>query len=231
LPLRRIIVLFVLLAGIFLGWRGWQSRTSQQQVSAPPAVTIIKQPVVFANRTFDPAAPPADMPPLGPGESAECDSNFASNASVAGTSRKEDSTHAILTITQVNVTLQLNINIWVPNEVTQHVIEHEEGHRQISEYYYQTADKIAERIASAYIGKQIEVTGTYLDGQASKMLQQSAADITNEYGKELSPGPTQLLYDDITDHSRNEIVAKDAVTSAINDAAIASIQPSPIPSN
>src|SRR5260370_41375724 len=31
-------------------------------------------------RTFDPAAPPADMPPLSTGESAECESNFVSNA-------------------------------------------------------------------------------------------------------------------------------------------------------
>src|SRR6267378_4183647 len=50
---------------------------------------------------------------------------------------------ANLTITQITVTLQLNINIWVPTGVTQHVIEHEEGHRQVSEYYYQTADKLA----------------------------------------------------------------------------------------
>src|SRR5207302_1573088 len=83
--------------------------------------------------------------PLAPGENAECDSNFLSNASVRGESRQTDATHATVTITEIKVTLQLNINIWVPTGVTQHVIEHEEGHRQVSEYYYQTADKLAER--------------------------------------------------------------------------------------
>jgi len=67
-------------------------------------------------------------------------------------------THATVTITQIKMTLQLNINIWLPTGVTQHVVEHEEGHRQISEYYYQTADKVSERIAATYMGKQVEIT-------------------------------------------------------------------------
>ena len=120
------------------------------------------------------------------------------------------------------MTLQLNINIWVPTGATQHVIEHEEGHRQISEYYYQTADKVAERIAAAYMGKQIEITGADLGAESTKMLQQVAADITDEYEKELNPGPTQLLYDDITDHGRNEVVVKDAVAHALKNTTVES---------
>jgi hypothetical protein len=54
------------------------------------------------------------MPPLAPGEAAVCDSDFLSNASVRGESRQTDATHATVTITQIKVTLQLNINIWVP---------------------------------------------------------------------------------------------------------------------
>jgi len=123
------------------------------------------------------------------------------------------------------VTLQLNINIWVPTGVTQLVIEHEEGHRQISEYYYQTADKLAERIAKKYMGKRFEIDGTDLGAESSKVLQQMAADITGEYNKELNPGPTQLLYDDITDHGRNDAVVKDAVAHAIKTVTIEWTQP------
>ncbi|HEV3374333.1 MAG TPA: hypothetical protein VG051_01440 [Candidatus Acidoferrum sp.] len=193
--------------------------------------TINKQPVAFANRTFDPATPPTDMPPLAPGENAECDSDFQSNASVRGESRQTDATHATVTITQIKVTLGLHINIWVPSGVTQRVIEHEEGHRQISEYYYQTADKLAERIAAAYMGKHVEITGTDLAAESSKMLQQMAADITDEYNKELNPGPTQLLYDAITDHGRNEVVAEDAVAHALQNITIESTEPTANPGN
>ena len=99
--------------------------------------------------------------------------------------------------------LQLNITIWLPNEATQHVTEHEEGHRQIAEYYYQSADKLAERIATTYLGRQVDIAGTDLQAESSKFLQQTAATITADYSRELNPGPTQLLYDSITDHSRN----------------------------
>jgi hypothetical protein len=171
------------------------------------------------------------MPPLAPGETAECDSDFLSNASVRGESRQTDATHATLTVTQIKMTLQLNINIWVPTGATQHLIEHEEGHRQVSEYYYQTAGKVAERIAAAYMGKQVEITGTDLGAESNKMLQQMAAEITDEYKKELNPGPAQLLYDDITDHGRNEVVVKDAVAHALKNIAIESPQPSANPGN
>ena len=159
--------------------------------SARPVV--IKQPVNYSSRTFDPANPPADMPPLPSGETAQCDTNYQSNASVSGKSFQTDATHATLTITQVKVTLGLIVTVWVPTEATQHVIEHEEGHRQISEYYYQSAEKIAERVAAAYIGKQVPITVTYLHAESSKALKQMGADITDEYNKALNQVPTKLL--------------------------------------
>jgi hypothetical protein len=231
LPLRGLIVLCVLLGVLIFGWLTWRGFSSRRQLREAPVPTIHKQPVAFMNRTFDPAAPPTNMPPLAPGESAECDSDFLSNASVRGESRQTDATHATITITQITVTLQLNINIWVPAGVTQHVIEHEDGHRQVSEYYYQTAGELAERIAAAYMGKQVEITGTDLGAESSKMLRQMAADITDEYNKELNPGPAQLLYDAITDHGRNEVVVKDAVAHALKNTAIESTQPATPPGN
>lgn len=225
MPSRRVIVLCVSLGALALGWFPWRHFSSRRQLTEAPVPTITKQPIAFANHTFDPAAPPAGMPPLAPGENAECDSEFLSNASVRGEPQQTDATHATITVTQVNMTLQLNINVWVPTGVTQHVIDHEEGHRQISEYYYQTADKLAERIAAKYMGRQFEITGPDLGAESSKMLQQLATDIADEYNKELNPGPAQLLYDAITDHSRNEVVVKDAVAHALKNTAIESTRP------
>jgi hypothetical protein len=229
LPLRRSIMLCGLLGVLLFGWLRWRGPSSPQQLREAPGPTINKLPVTFGNRTFHPDTPPADMPPLPPGESAECDSNFLSNASVGGRTRQTDATHATVTITQVKVTLQLTITIWVPIGATQHVIEHEEGHRQISEYYYQTADKLAERIAATYMGKQVEITGTDLGAESRKMLEQMANEIADEYAKDLDPGPTQLLYDAITDHSRNEVVVQDAVAHALKNIAIESPQPATTP--
>lgn len=229
--MRRLIVFCVLLGMLIFGCFMWRKSSSRQQLGEVVASTINKQPIAFSERTFDPATPPTDMPPLASGETAECDSDFLSNASVRGESRQTDATHATLTITQIKMTLQLNINIWVPTGATQHLIEHEEGHRQVSEYYYQTAGKVAERIAAAYMGKQVEISGTDLNAESNKMLQQMAAEITDEYKKELNPGPTQLLYDDITDHGRNEVIVKDAIAHALKNIAIESPQPPTNPGN
>ena len=217
---RGLIVLGVSQGVLVFGGLMLRGCSPRRPLTETPVPTIIRQPIAFAKRTFDPAAPPADMPALSPGESAECDSDFVSNASVRGETRQTDGTHATVTITQIKLTLQLNITIWVPLGAAQHVMEHEEGHRQISEYYYQTADKLGERIAETYMGKRLDITGTDLGAESSKVLQQMATEITDTYNKELNPGPTQLLYDSITDHGRNDVVAKDAVDHAIKNAAI-----------
>ncbi len=217
---RPFFVLCVSLGLLVFSWLAWRNFSSRQLPREAPVPIVDKQPVAFASHEFDPSSPPADMPPLSPGENAECDSDFQSNASVRGESQVTDATHATVTITQIKMTLQLSINIWLPTGATQHLLEHEEGHRQISEYYYQTADKLAERIAATFLGRRVEITGSDLTAESNKMLQQMAGEITTEYNKELNPAPAQLLYDSITDHSRNDVAAKDAVIHAIKNTAI-----------
>jgi hypothetical protein len=221
LPPRRFVSASVLLASL-PGLLSWWTLSCNRPLKEPPAVTINKRPVNFVSRTFDPANPPPDMPSLNRGENAACDSDFPSNATVAGQTRQTDATHATLTVAHIKMDLQLNVTIWVPNNVTEHVIEHEEGHRQISEYYYQTADKLAERIAATYLGRQVEMAGTDLQAESNKFLQQSAAAVIADYSRELNPAPAQLLYDSITDHSRNQVVVKNAVEHAIKNASVES---------
>ena len=197
--------------------------------AARQAPIIEKQPVNFVTRTFDPAAPPPDMPPIAPGEEAACDSNFKSNASVRGQPEKTDATHATMTVTQVKMTLQLGITVWTPPDVTQHVMDHEQGHRQISEYYYQTADKLAEQIAGRYLGRQVDISGPDLDAAANSALQRMSQEITDEYNRELDPDPAQLRFDAVTDHSRNDVVAQDAVAQILRELTLASNHPADTP--
>jgi hypothetical protein len=58
------------------------------------------------------------MPPLAEGEYAACDSNFLSNATVAGQSRQSDATHATISVTHIKMDLHLNLTIWEPNGAT-----------------------------------------------------------------------------------------------------------------
>jgi hypothetical protein len=217
--LRRLWLVFGFLIAVVAGWFAWRAVSSTAgapQAAAKPITD--KQPVAFAQRSFDPANPPSDMPPLGEGEEAECDSNFISDANVSGRMQKIDSTNATVTITQVKVTLQLKVTIWVPDGATQHVVDHEEGHRQISEHYYQFADKLVADIAAPYIGRRIAISGSDLNAEFRNALLQLSKDITAEYNNKLNPDPTQRRYDDLTDHSRNERDSKEAAAQAIKEA-------------
>ncbi|HZP33574.1 MAG TPA: hypothetical protein VFB23_09465 [Candidatus Acidoferrales bacterium] len=182
-------------------------------------------------RTFDPANPPGDMPALGQGEEAECDSNFFSNASVGGEIKETDAGHAWVTISQVTVDLQLSVTIWAPTNASPHVIEHEQGHRQISEHYYLTAGEIARKIADNYIGQKVEISGTDFAGRSNELFRRMASEITVEYNKQLNPEPAQILYDGITDHGRNEAVVQDAVASAIRNVGMHQNGAAAVPGN
>src|ERR1700739_812435 len=105
---RRLIIVCVLLGGLLSGWLFWRGRSPLGASGKTPRATVTKQPVNFASRTFDPSSPSPEMPSLGTGEEAECDSNFLSNANVGGRVQKTDATHAFITITQIDVSLQLN---------------------------------------------------------------------------------------------------------------------------
>jgi hypothetical protein len=214
--LRSPITACLLVAASLLVGFAWHYSTSG--LPPEPARPIIdKQPMSFSQRSFDPANPPSDMPPLGQGEEAECDSNFISDANVSGHMQKIDSTNATVTVAQVKIALQLKITIWVPNGATLHVVEHEEGHRQISEHYYDSANKLAAEIAAPYIGRQIAISDSDLNAEFRNALLQLSKDITAEYNSKLNPDPAQQRYDDLTDHSRNGRNSKEAAAQALRE--------------
>lgn len=215
--MNRSIARFALLGVLFIVAVTLWLLSSRKQDVAASAPQIVKQAATVTRHTFDPAAPPVDMPPLVAPETAACDTNYISDASVSGRSRKLDATHAEVTVTGVKVTLALKINIWVPDGATQQVIEHEEGHQQISEHYYQDADKVAQQVAAEHIGETVSVSGSDLDAEINAALQKIGAEITAEYDRRLNPNAAQLRFDDITDHSRYDIAASDAVTRALKE--------------
>ena len=215
--MNKSIVRYAMWGVLFIAALTLWHLSSRKPDPATAKPQIVKRAATVTMHTFDPAAPPADMPPLSGLETAVTDTNFISDASVMGQSERIDATYANVTVTGVKVMLQLKIDIWVPVGATQHVVEHEQGHRQISEYYYRTADRIAQQIAAGYLGKKFPVSGADLDGEVRKLLRKLGAEITAQYNEKLNPNPAQQRYDDITDHSRYEIEASDAVTRVLRD--------------
>jgi phage-related minor tail protein len=70
------------------------------------------------------------------------------------------------------------------------------------------------------MGRPIEISGADLEAESHKALEQAASEITAEYNRELNTEPAQLLYDSITDHSRNEVVSTEAVSHALKNVSV-----------
>lgn len=101
-------------------------------------------------------------------------------------------------------------------------MEHEEGHRKISEHYYQQADAVARKIAESYLGKTIDISGGDLRQALSAAVGRIAEEITNEHNKQMPVETTQERYDRITEHSRKDIPVPDAVAQALKETYPAS---------
>ncbi len=182
-----------------------------------PQVEIVKMPAQVGTRYFDPKRPPRDRPPLTGPEEAVCAGDFLSDASVGAQAMQTDPTHAKATINRIKVTLQLDMTIWLPNNPQKWTVEHEEGHRQISEYYYRNAEVVARRIAEPYLGKTIDISGRDLRKALSDAVGKVAEEITNEYNRQMPVETTQDRFDTITEHSRKDIPVPDAVAQALKE--------------
>jgi hypothetical protein len=182
-----------------------------------PQVQIVKMPAQISTRYFDSENPPRDRPPLTGPEEAVCVGEFLSNASVGGQVNQIDATHAKARINRIKVTLQLNITTWLPNNPERWTVEHEEGHRQIVEYYYRNAETIARRVAESYFGKTIDLNGADLRNTLSAAIDKIEKDITSEYKRQMPVETTQDRYDTITEHGRKEIPVRDAVAQALKE--------------
>ncbi|MDP1767502.1 MAG: hypothetical protein Q8L74_01725 [Nitrospirota bacterium] len=182
-----------------------------------PQVDIVKMPAQVGTRYFDPKRPPRERPPLEGPEEAVCAGDFLSDASVGAQAMQTDATHAKGTVNRIKVTLQLNMTIWLPNNPQKWTVEHEEGHRQISEYYYQHAEPIARRVAESYLGKTFDISGRDLRRALSAAVGKISEEITNEYNRQMPIETTQARYDEITEHSRKDIPVPDAVAQALKE--------------
>jgi len=202
-----LIFMFVLVVGV-------PSVQSEQ-----PQVEIVKMPAQIGTRYFDPKRPPRDRPPLTGPEEAVCAGDFLSDASVGGQAMQTDATHAKATINRIKVTLRLNITTWLPNNPQKWIIEHEEGHRQISEYYYRNAEVIARRISEPYLGKTIDLSGADLRNALSAAIDKIKVEITNEYNRQMPVATTQDRYDTITEHGRKDIPVPDGVAQALKETS------------
>lgn len=186
-------------------------------------VKIDRKPMVVERRTFDPAHPPADMPPLKGNEAAVTESKFdcrvAMHYELVGHKQTVDGCVTTLRVKQVEATVKLDVIIWLPTGATAKLRAHEEGHRQIAEQIYQGAERIGRNAGATLDGKKVTGKGTDCPAADKQATDSSAGQFCHEYLKRTVgvAGQVGETYDELTAHGTRSTPAEDeAIRQAFN---------------
>ena len=177
------------------------------------------------HKRFDRKNPPTDMPALEPGEAAVTRSVFgiASEAEIQSVSEENRAgkTVAKIKFTEIIINLSLKNTIWLPKDAAKTIVDHEEGHRQVTEYFYKDAEKIAREIAQKYIARTYEAEGSDVSAAGTAAMNKAINEMTQTYMEQtqsLSVRANQI-FDELTNHSRNQNISVErAVKQSIERA-------------
>ena len=178
-------------------------------------VTIERKPATVERRTFDPAHPPSDMPPLKENEAALTESKFdckvGMNYRVISHKHQPDGCEATLQVQGIHVDLELTVTIWLPENAPAKLVAHEEGHRRIAERIYAGAEQIARAIAKPLDGKRVTAIGPDCAAADKQASDSAATDFCKEYLRQTVTATSRVggIYDDLTAHGTRAEPAED----------------------
>ena len=187
------------------------------------AVTVQKKPAVVEHKTFDPNNKPAEMPPLNAGELAVTSSQFDCAAEVQiipKRSKTRGGRHTLsYTVDGVRMVIELKVVVWNPTNANEKLKAHEEGHREISETIYKTAEAQAKAAAQKLDGRRIVGEGdtpAAAQKAADEAMQAANKQVCEEYMDLTSRAGVrvQSVYDELTGHGTKPITERDAIQEA-----------------
>ncbi len=187
-------------------------------LSATDGVTVEVQPPNVVRRTFDPANPPSDMPPLQPPEVGLCVYEFACEMETRVVRPAGFGGTRAARVTATTIATRLNVTLWTPLAGPAGVVEHEEGHRIIAEHYYRGARDVARRL-----GYEVLATPLQVSTRGRPALEAALNDLQKRtieaYLAETLERCTvaQERFDEITRHSRAPVPVDEAIARAIAD--------------
>ena len=204
---RNTLVWMLLLVGLFVA--GDAAAAAEDD-----AIKIRKAPAEVEVKTFDPRNRPKDMPELRKDEAAVTESSFACAVQIEVESTTSGDNSIKTKIVGVRANLKLDVTVWVPKNATKKIRVHEDGHRYISEYFYQDAEQIAQKVAEKYIGKQLSVRSK---DDVQPAIKKAATEFCGEFlgAVEKPSQDAQEKYDQITDHGRNRVPEQRAIKEAL----------------
>lgn len=170
-----------------------------------PAIVVNKKAPTVSHQIFNPNHLPRQMPPLVPGEAGLCHYEYTTDIQTGGDVETLGPGQVKVTVDSVQINLSLPITIFTASNAPKRIMEHEEGHRQICEYYYANIDIYARRAAQSVIGQTFSGKGKDKQSAVDDAMDQAISGIRKQI---LDQTRVRCVaandrYDTITNHSRN----------------------------
>jgi hypothetical protein len=203
----------LLLSVLLIFMAGWCSPEVVGQNGAP---NIVKAHSTVSYKWYPPDSTPP--PEVLPGMKGNTRYNFpfGANYNFSENHSKLDKGCAVtLIVNSLEIRLGLALDITLPKGCSEHLRSHEEGHRHIYEYFYDTyAEPAARKAAEDVYGKPVKAEGRNCKEAKEAAIALLNDKLSGQYRK-LASDPAKNandFYDKLTNHGRFEKV--DSVTAS-----------------
>jgi hypothetical protein len=210
---RTTIAILALVAGC-----GFQPTVLAAEGAAKKGtIHLDKKTSVHREKWFKPGEQPADLAYKLKNEAGLCDYRFGLQIEIGYELPRLALKNITATVTSIRMTLTLESTIWLAENSTPKIIDHEAAHRAIAETYYFSADKVAAALAEKAIGRKLTVPNKDRANGIRAAIEQLDQQMLAEFQRTVSDRCefAEQRFDEITDHSRAKVSEQDAIDRAI----------------
>lgn len=126
--------------------------------------------------------------------------------------RAADGENVLIKIRKVDLTLKLDITMWLPEKVSEDVLAHEKGHAAICIDIYKQASKVAQDAADSVVGKELTAHGPDFETTLKSALNDVNQEMARKYREDTldKANVISAFYDKITmaDHAASKVNSK-----------------------
>jgi protein disulfide-isomerase len=180
-------------------------------------VTVKREAPKVTRQVFDPKRPSPKMPKLTPPESGVCDFDFVIDTGVSYSIGAATADSLEITVDELDLVTSLEVRIWTAQGTPPKLLAHEEGHREICEYYYQNADIVARAVAEPLIGRTYVGKGPNRKAAESDAVKQITTAISDAYmaRTRMRCSAAQKRYDALTKHGLTPLPEAEAIATIL----------------
>lgn len=187
------------------------------QAAAPAGVQVRVDAPVVSYATFPPGRPPPEAKEVSGMEAGFCYTELSTEIRIGVEYPRFAIKKPVMTVTSVEFIVRARITVWVEEGSRPEILDHENGHRAISEHYYRQARPLARSLGERAVGRKVPLSGKPTDAVIASTTEKLRFELLAEFEKGIDQRNrfAQAVFDIITDHSRNDVPNKDAIAQAI----------------